>query len=966
MVASPPVPALEIHVLGPLEVLLDGRPLVVDTRKALAILALLAVEDRPFARDELAAMLWPESDDESARGALRRTLSVLRTALGGRWLGVDRSVVALEPGVDVDVRALEAAVGHRDPALLSAAAALARGPFLAGFSLRDSPQFDDWRATRSVAIERSVAAVLGALASAAEANGDLPAAVVAASRQVELDPIEEPAQRRLIGLLARSGDRSGAVRQYRVLVALLERELGVAPLAETTALYEAIRDGRLGPTRHAEPAMAGGDRSAPDDRSAAIPGPGRTTPASSRLPMVGRDQPLAAVRSAHRGAAPDGRIVLISGEAGIGKTRLAEELLAAASMDGARSLLARAFPGEDGIPYGTVVELLRAGLQDPEAPVRLGLLDRGTLSELARLVSLPPAMGSATAPAPVGDLPTARARLLGAVAGALTALVAGDVPGLIVVEDVQWLDDASRDALGYLARRLQHRPLAMIVAYRPEDLDERGGRFVGGLADLPEATSVTLSRLDRADISRLIDAAVAAGLERLDLDRLIGESEGLPLFVVEAMAAGPDALGGPSRGVRGLLRERLAGVGETAGQVLSAAAVIGRSFDLATARVASGRSEDETVAAIEELVQRGIVRELHAGRGAAFDFAHARLREAAYERTSLARRRLLHRRVAEALRAEPSGRDDPGRLALIAGHLRAAGQDAEAADAYRLAGSRARALYANEEALAHLETAIALGHPDAASLQIQIGELLMTRGDYAGAIRSLEAAASVVPDEELPGVELRLGRVHARRGDLPTAAGHLEAAIAGMANPQDPSTWGLLSRTLVERAAVAARAGDLDQAADAAGRALDLAAEADDDPARGAAQRILGLVAQGRGDLAGARTALERSLALAEDGSPGPDDAAAIGTRNALALVEAATGNRAGAIELLEQALIACRRIGDRHLEAAVENNLADQLHGDGRPEEAMAHLKRAVAIFADIGGTPGELEPEIWKLVTW
>jgi tetratricopeptide (TPR) repeat protein len=108
---------------------------------------------------------------------------------------------------------------------------------------------------------------------------------------------------------------------------------------------------------------------------------------------------------------------------------------------------------------------------------------------------------------------------------------------------------------------------------------------------------------------------------------------------------------------------------------------------------------------------------------------------------------------------------------------------------------------------------------------------------------------------------------------------------------------------------------------------------------------------------------LTRSLAISGDD---PDPGAAIAARNALALVEAATGNRDGAIALLEEALAACRRTGETHLEAAVENNLADQLHAAGRPDEAMAHLKRAVALFAEVGGRPGELEPEIWKLVAW
>ena len=191
---------------------------------------------------------------------------------------------------------------------------------------------------------------------------------------------------------------------------------------------------------------------------------------------------------------------------------------------------------------------------------------------------------------------------------------------------------------------------------------------------LPGVTTVRLDRLDDVVVGALVDAAGAAGLPAWDTGALVAESEGLPLYVVEALAAGPGADGhAPPRGVRALMRERLASVGEAASQVLAAAAVIGRSFDLATVRAASGRAEEETVTALEELVRRGIVREVASGGDLVFDFGHASLRDAAYDGIGLARRRLLHRRAAEVLRAGLGGRDDPGRLVQIAGHEQAAG-----------------------------------------------------------------------------------------------------------------------------------------------------------------------------------------------------------------------------------------------------------------------------------------------------
>ncbi len=943
-------PSLSIRLLGPLEIAVAGRPIVVDTRKALAIVALVAGEGRPFARDELAAMFWPEADDEAARGALRRTLSALRTAVGGVGIVTGRAQVALDPAASsVDLAELERLATSSRLADLEAAAALARGPFLAGFALRDSPAFDDWQAARAMRVERTVGDLLDRLADARLDSGDPGGAVDAARRRVDLDPLDEPGQRRLMALLARSGDRGGAIRQYRACVSVLERELGVTPLAETTKLYEAIRDAR-----------AELDRGPLADAPAFPPAPGR-------LPHVGRDAEFASVLRAHESATEDGRVVAVIGEAGIGKSRLVEAVAVAVGAAGGRSLLARAFASEGEIAYGPIVELLRTGLARPDAVARLRGLPVPTLSELARLAPLPDEVMRDLAPriptAPAGDWPAARARLLEAVAAALAALTAGPVPGLVAVEDLQWADDASREALAWLARRLAGQPLLLLLTWRPEDLDELGTSFASTIEALPETSAVPLHRLDRPEVERLVASAVAAGSPQLGVDALLAESEGLPLYLVEALAAGTSSAEGPARSVRTLLRERLATVGETAAQVLSAAAVIGRSFHLHLVRGTSGRSEDETITALEELVRRGIVRELEASPEAAFDFAHAKLRDAAYEATSLARRRLLHRRTADLLRVESGSRDDPGRLVQIATHERAAGRDAEAAEAFRQAGIQARAVYANREAGTHFETALALGHSDVAGLQLALGEVRTAQGDYVGAIAALEASAAVAPDDALPAVELRLGRVHARRGDLATAASHLDAAIEPLERRPRDADADLLVRALVERAVVALRARELDRAAASASGALALAERIGDATGAGAGHRILGLVARERGDLDGARTSLGQSLALAE---ADPDAGAVIAARNALALVEAAAGDHPAAIALLEGALEACRRTGERHLEAAVENNLADQLHAAGRPDEAMAHLKRAVTLFAEVGGRPGELEPEIWKLVAW
>ncbi len=954
-------PWLRIRLLGPLEVVAGDRPVVVDTRKALAIVALVAAEGRPFARDELAVMFWPDADDASARGALRRTLSSLRTAIGPVGLVIDRSQVALDPATSkVDLIDFERMAASDDPTDLEAAAALARGPFMAGFALRDSPDFDDWQAACAVRVERQVGDVLDRLSAVRSEGGDASGAIDIARRRVALDPLDEPGQRRVMELLARSGDRSGAIRQYRALVALFDRELGVAPLRETTDLYEAIREDRILPSALADdPDAPSGSLTTGVARNASV-----TLDASPRaIPLVGRERESGAIDSSWRAASPDGRIVLIEGEAGIGKTRLAEAVADSVVAAGGVVLPARGYPGEGAIAYGPIAEALRTGLAMPDGPARLAALDETARAEIGRLVELPaglrPVHAASTAPDSVG----ARVRLLEAIAAALSALVAGPAPGLLWVDDLHLADDPTREALAYLARRLRDRPMLLLLAWRREDLPSGAEAVVAELARLPSATSLVLDRLDRDGIATIVRAMRPSDADDALIDAFAADSEGLPLHVVAALASGESPGQAMPRSVHALLLERISSVSEMAAQILSTAAIIGRMFDLGTLRQASGRSEEETVEAVEELSRRGLIREVRAAAGApaGYDFAHGRIREVAYEATSLARRRLIHRRTADALRSDAAarGQDDLARFALIAGHEREAGRATEAAAAFLAAADRAESVFANREAIEYLDAAIALGDlPDGAAAHARIGELRSRLGEYPAALAALETAAALADPPDLPGIEIALGRVQRRRGDLDAADSHLVSALA--ASDLAPA---IRARALVERSIVALRAGDLAVARRSAAEAGALATDLHDPRLAGMAERLVGLVAQATGDLPTARAALERSLAIAADD---PDPTAAIAADVGLALVLSASGAVDDAIAIAGSAIEACRRIGDRHLEAAVENHLADMLHDAGRPAASMDHLKRAVALFAEVGEGVPERDPGIWALAAW
>ena len=245
---------LTITLFGTPRVARGGREIAFDTRKALAILAVLALEPGKHPRERLAAMLWPEADEERARGALRRTLSAIRTSAVGELLEADTSAASLDDGVEVDVlrfRALRTADKHEQ------AVAVYGGDLLAGFSLRDAPQFEEWQAAQAAALRSELADSLERLIRNERDARRFAKGVVYALRWLELDPLNEAAHRELMRLHALAGDRSAAIRQYHECVHVLDRELGVAPMQETVGLYEAIKEGAALPAdRRTAPAPA--------------------------------------------------------------------------------------------------------------------------------------------------------------------------------------------------------------------------------------------------------------------------------------------------------------------------------------------------------------------------------------------------------------------------------------------------------------------------------------------------------------------------------------------------------------------------------------------------------------------------------------------------------------------------------------------------------------------------------------
>lgn len=988
--AHPTQAALDLALLGPPVVTRNGAPVAFDTRKAVALLAFLAVTGHEQSRERLAALLWPDSGTAKARSSLRRTLSVTVAAMGD-GLAVTRSAVALRPDrVRVDVTEFERLAAAPGLAAAERATSIYRDDFLAGFAVRDCPEYDDWQMATADKFRQELAGALERIVAAYLADGEPARALVHARRWLALDPLHEPAHQAMIKVQAWTGQRSAALRQYRALVRILDRELAVRPLPETTRLYDDVRAGRLAPQENAiprEPSARREPAARPEPAAGREPAAGQppAPDASPGWPLAGRDAELRALDAAWRAVAQAGQVVAVTGETGCGKTRLVEEFRGRAAAGGAVVLSGRCHDGESGLPFAVAADLLQWALS-----VCPDLADRLPAHVVAMAGRLAPELAAAhpDVPAPPLDSPVALTRLYGAIAETLCAAAAppdgpGGPAGLVIVEDVHWADGPSLDLLGYLVRRLAGWPVLLLLSWAPEHAE----RLRGLRAALSEARGAARGQVVQPGPLTAADIAALPGLSGVPpagLARLLAETRGLPMLVreyVEGLRAAadqdtlhpehsPEGRGGtgdgegwwPPASVRELLRRRVRAASEPTAQMLSTAAVLGSGCDADLLREVSGRGEAETVEALDEAVDRFLLTEIPpAGqRGVpSYEFPYEALRRVVYDAATLARRRLLHSRAADALTRRYERDPVTTRAAGIAEHLQRAGRDAEAAQWWWRAADRARELYAHAEAYAHLRKAEALGYPQVAA-SIALGDVLTVLGRYREALAEFEAAAagSEADDASSAAIEHRLAEVHHRLGDWALADAHLGMALDLLA----ADDTGHRARIEADRAVIAYRRGAAEEAAGLAAAALTAARRAQDASAVTQALNVLGMLAARDGDAAAAEDCLRESLGQARSLR---DPGAAVAALNNLARLLADAGQLSEALTLAKEALALGSELGDQHRVAALHTNLADLLHASGQREAAVGHLKEAARRFAavDTGGAP---RPEIWTLVEW
>ena len=782
-------PPLEIGVLGELEVTRGGKPLVLPaSKKTRALLGyLVVVRARAQPRQRLCELFWDGPDDP--RAALRWSLSKLRPLVDdakATRLVADRDHVVFEPrGAAIDLTTVAERLGPPAQApteALADAAGLYRGELLEGLDLPDCHRYHEWCIAEREAARKTRGAILAALIDRFASEPEK--ALHFARMRVAIDPLVESAHVTVIKLLGQLGRPREAMQQCDSCRRILLAQVGREPSKEVELARMA-----LGPRAAvADPPTAAG--TAPD--SGAVPRASHGTvlaPASersasgssSRLRLVGRGRERAAFTDALRAAqnAANPPVLLVSGEPGIGKTRLLADLAHQTGALGGMALGGRAFEAEMIRPYGVWIDVLRSAA--------LGGLSEALRADLAPLL---PELG---APPREAD----RNRLFDGVRRLLLKSAA-DAPLVVLIDDIQWLDEASSALLHYLARSLSLSSVLFALAARPAEVT--ANRPVQALLN----ALVRGGRLARIELGPLDEAATRELVEgiddHLDVQQIFADGGGNPLFSLElARAAAHDA--GPvstTPSLDRLIAERLSRLDDRAVDLLPWAAALGHSFSVDTLASLTSLPAGDLLGALEELERHGVFRVMAAEAGSSgYDFAHDLVRRAAYRSMSEPRRRWVHRQVARTL----SAADDPESVLAsdIAHHAALADDNDAASRAYVAAAERCLRLFAHADAsrlatrgLQHVdrlppETAIRR-RLALLSIQAHSNQWLSRAHELEAAIaRAAALAAQRGMHAEASRAYYLISFVHSERGDFAAAGARtLQAvALAGQASDLD-------------------------------------------------------------------------------------------------------------------------------------------------------------------------------------
>jgi predicted ATPase/DNA-binding SARP family transcriptional activator len=971
---------LHLAFLGTPEVRHAELILTFPTRKALALLIYLVTKESLHPREKLTALLWPESDEEHGRMTLRRTLALLRQSLdegsesqGGMHLLVEREALGFNfaSDFDLDLHQLNTASAlmrsQASPpteqrtevpeesrrhllSKLQQAVHVYRGEFLAGFSLGDASDFDDWIGAQRAYWQRQMEGIFNRLSQVQFEGGEIANAIDTTTRWVAHDPLNEAAYRRLMRLHLAAGDRYSALETYETCRALLEQDLQTEPAPETEALAERIRAKTVTSLKQSR---------------------GSVKPILAEVPLIGRANEHTLLVTAYRKVRREGpQALVLNGEAGIGKTRLTSEFLRWATAQGADVLQGQAFEAGGRLPYQPLVEALRGRLARENAPG--DLLTAPWLAELSRL--LPELRErSPDLPFPASDEAAAQTRLFESIARLGQAL-ARKVPLVVFIDDLQWADASSLDLLHYVCRRwAAHKtPILLIFILRSETLaiaPELADWLSGLERDVP-VTHLELDPLTPEETVQLIRSLApeeqAAQAESSNTERfgrwLYAETGGQPFFLMETLKtlleqgiltvqlteAGARAidltpamrsehvLGGvlPAR-VREVIRSRLTRLAPNDLSLLTAGAVLDKSFTFKRLCQVASIPEHEGLPALEVLLASRLLSEVGNGERypteERFMFAHDKIRDVVYTEAGSTRRRLFHRRALDTLQEASA---PPAELAH---HAFAAGLPEAALRWSIAAGDEAMRLFAARDAIAHYEQArrlvkrsdedtpqrvkrnVAVSLADLSQLYLQLGWAYELASEFAQAKSSYEEMLALAREVREPAMECaalnRLATLAAQSNqDFARAEEFLQQALAIAERSQN--TAGV-AETAWNLAQTGFYAGKTSASLPHAKRALALARELH-------LQELIG-----------------RSL-------------------HALATLESALGKWEESLSHAEEARILYTTLGNRPMEVGCLCIMAVARINDGQPQAGIDAARAALAISMEIEDPWGQINAAV------
>ena len=731
-------PALQIRLFGGVQLVHLGRALkFAAPPKAASLLAYLVVHRaQAVSRDTLAFTFWPDDDETRARANLRRHIALIVRALpagvAAPIAGDNRSVRwnPLYP-CTIDVAEFEQLSTSADGAGDATA-------FYTGDLLPDA--YDEWVLPERERLRSLHGTNLERLTERYANAGDYARAIATTRALLQHDPWREDALRTLLLLRQASGDRSGALEEYERFAERLRRDLGVAPMPETVACFESIRRG---------PNPAAAERPASPFERATVP---------SMMPFVGRGAELVRLRQmwvrAMRGY---GGAAVISGEAGIGKSRLLTEFAATVTSQGG-AIVAGAATFAEAAPYQAVTDALRAALPsivslslDPTwlaaaADVLPDLRDID--ATLPRLSALEP--------------DRQRDRLFEAIWRCFEAL-AQVRPLLLRFEDVHWAGPATCDLLAYLARRARNRPMLIVVTSRDDDTvgshPLRALRRVLGRSGA--LATVALDGLSADEVGSVLASVFAGARAAPSFAKKAHElCCGNPFFLAEIVReclSAPAVLDEPAlpQSLAATIDARVAALSPDAQSLAEIAAVGGRAFSVEIVASAAGIPEGSALRCMDELLDGRLVRAASGDQGRVgedFAFSHELIRSQLYARIPDTLRRTLHRRIGMALEEHRPDEGD-ALAAQLAWHFDEGREPEKAAACYLASARRALRFYADGEALDALTRALALtADPELAGEALALREPIFgragRRAEQLADIEMLEASCATAGDDD--------------------------------------------------------------------------------------------------------------------------------------------------------------------------------------------------------------------------